>query len=116
MALMSPARSVDATEPPPTPPTTGRTRWTTHLGRFAIALLVVLAATSIVARIRQDPAAGTDAAVPRAVAPTPSLQESVAKLEARSTAAPDDASNWQQLGTAYVQRSIQTLDTSYYDL
>ncbi len=89
-----------------------RTPLRTHLVRFAIVLLAVGAVFSLINRVRPDtsqpPAAQS--------AQAPSTGQTIADLEARAAAVPDDLAALQQLGAAYLQRGIETLDPSFNEL
>lgn len=107
------AGDLDHPENEPAPAPGNRVSWKSHLARLGITILVISAVSGVIARVRADDAPSATVA---AIAPASSLAERVAALEATTRTQPDNAANWQELGQAYVQRSIQTLDPSFYDL
>lgn len=106
-------RNSSAEDPNHDPSPNRRVSWKKHLARLGITILVISAMSGVIARVRAD---DTPAATVTAISPASNLVERVAALEATTQTQPDNAAKWQELGQAYVQRSIQTLDPSYYDL
>ncbi len=82
-----------------------RTSWT-------IAAFAVFAAICIARFVT----AGDGGAPDVVAAPRPTLEATIARLEATVAATPDDARSLQQLGAAYVQKLVQSTDPAYADL
>jgi tetratricopeptide (TPR) repeat protein len=74
-----------------------------------IVVLAVVAGVAIGRFVTYDEPASRSSSAP-------SLNQSLASLEARVDADPDDVEAWQALGFAYLQRAVEIGDPSFYDL
>ncbi len=91
----------------PAPRRTWRDRWPTLVG---VGLVLVLVAASVWRFV----SFGDDQAAAPALAGSGGVAEQITVLEARSSADPDNAQVWQQLGLLYIARAAEIEDPTFY--
>jgi tetratricopeptide (TPR) repeat protein len=82
--------------------------------RLALVVLIAITTFAIARFVTFDPSSPSTSTTPPAKVTT--SQQKITALEASTRRDPDNARIWQQLGTSYLRRAIETADPAFYSL